>query len=55
MREVREARVKYEVSNETRISNSYNKRIVESIIFKIVITAHFMIKVKHKRNIYPLG
>ena len=51
MREVSEARVKYEVSNETRISNSYNKRIVESIIFKIVITAHFMIKVKHKKTL----
>ena len=48
MREVSEARVKYEASNETRISNSYNKRIVESVIFKIVITAHSMIKVKHK-------
>ena len=32
-------------------TTSYNKRIVESIIFKIVITAHSMIKVKHKRTI----
>ena len=35
--------------------NHKKKRIVESIIFKIVITAHSMIKVKHKKNIYPLG
>ena len=32
-----------------------NPKIVESIIFKIVITAHSMIKVKYKRNLYLLG
>ena len=34
-----------------QIPTKYNKRIVESIIFKIVITAQSMIKVKHKRTI----
>ena len=32
------------------LTKSYNKRIVESIIFKIVITAHSMIKVKHRKK-----
>ena len=32
------------------LTKSYNKRIVESIIFKIVITANSMIKMKKKKQ-----
>ena len=44
------------IANVNKIQQNHKvKEIIESVIFKIVITAHSMIKVKHKRNIYPLG
>ena len=39
------------IAKANQFQQNQNKRIVESIIFKIVITAHSMIKIKHKRNI----
>ena len=40
------------IAKANQFQQNQNKRIVESIIFKIVITAHSMIKIKHKRNIF---
>ena len=39
------------IAKANQFQQNQKKRIVESIIFKIAITAHSMIKIKHKRNI----